>query len=884
MNDFSAGDGSGLVDLIASFLGSGIDHPSSPSELVREPSNSPADSLEAESNIVGHDSQLNPPVRVVVFSKDRPWQLQQLLLTMKLPFPNGQHYSDRGSMLRVDIFVIVHSSSEEFSRGYKSVMHSTASRDDNSIRERWQVHFLFEQGGDDANQNTNPDNEQSNSFSRILKHVLTHDDENSCHNHDIPGSLPLNTGESNQGVIMFLTDDCLLLEPLEAILLCAIGSLSYHDTHSPSSGSVFNFIARLHPGISWSQTRGVSSPPPRNQFKFYSLSSCDGVYLYSREFASVEWNYPFDLSGGVYCRSDILSLLKTIEDNDGLSSPNVFELRCNEALKKHFSSTNLHLDSSRKSLTAIPTRPFVIILAVNRVQEVFKVPLASPSITATVIGNGHRIDPSNTYDLLKLLDNKTNLDLERYKTTLYNTSHIGEFFLSCPSCHQSSIDSMNADPPDQTVSSETIIGHVLLSPKLSVLIPVNRGPPESAAHAIISIILQPFEKVNNSYILNANSASALLPMQIVLVDDRCKDGSIQTMVTTAENLVSLLKISMRVRDFRTNTQTHSCGQLLDGEVSAITVDIIPTLRPGVAAALNHGLKYCQSDLVARMDADDIAAQNRLLTQLLFMRANPKFDVVGTSALIFSAQTNGDNKEMFSSTLPYCDACLEVGVNSVQKCNVIGTSLLVSDPGFLSWSMLFSCSIPHPSVLFRKSAVEKNSCYDENITCCEDYDLWLRITRNNCRSITSIPILGLWHRKHGQSQSIMESANQKNEADLSSYKAMKLLLETSGRENDLSLKSVSTLRNPSRAQSPRDVDAAALLLQNVESAFIELHSQCLTLEEIRLVHLDVNFRMAELAEKFLNESIAWKLWGERCPNQQLERLSLLCHSNLRKRTN
>eukprot|EP00804_Cyclotella_cryptica_P020722 CCRYP_003511-RA/>CCRYP_003511-RA protein AED:0.00 eAED:0.00 QI:264/1/1/1/0/0/2/39/798 len=798
---------------------------------------------------------------------------------MKLPPPNGQCQSNRRRVLRVDIYVIVHSSSEAFAKGYESVMHSIESRDNHGTREGWRVHFLCEWTGGHSMQNTNTLNQQSKSFSRILKYVLTRGDHNALDDNDMPGSLPRNTDESHQGVIMFLTDDCFLLEPLETILLCAIDSLTYRGSHASSSGTVFNFISRLHPGISWSQTRGIASPPPRNRFRFYSLSSCDGVYLYSRESASVEWNYPFDLSGGVYHRSDILSLLTAIEGNGGLMHPNVFELRCNQELRSNSSSIKLHLDCSRKPLSAIPTRPFVMILAVNRVQDVFKAPLASSPIAASVIRNGHCIDPSNTYDLLKLLDDEANLDLERYKTTLYTTSHIGDFFLSCQSCHQSPINIMNTVPPDQTVSSETNADHDALSPKLSVLIPVKRGPPESAAHAIISIMLQPFEKADKSFILNANSASHLLPIQIVIVDDRCKDGSINTMVTTAKNLVSLLKISLLVRDFRNNNQIRE----LDGEATAITVDIVPALRPGVAAALNHGLKYCLSDLVARMDADDIAAPNRLLTQLRFMRANPKFDVVGTSALLFSAQMKEETEKTFSSTLPYCDACHEIGVNSAQKCNVIGTSLLVSDPGFMSWSMLFSCAIPHPSVMFRKNAIEKNSGYDENITCCEDYDLWLRVTRNNCRSITSIPTVGLWHRKHSHSKSAMESANQKKEADMSSYKAMKLLLETSGRENDIvTIESVSTLRNPSRAQSIKDVDSAALLLQNIESAFIELNSQGLTLEEIDLVHLDADFRMAELAEKFLNESIAWKLWSERCPDQQLERLSLLCHSSFRKK--
>lgn len=50
---------------------------------------------------------------------------------------------------------------------------------------------------------------------------------------------------------------------------------------------------------------------------------------------------------------------------------------------------------------------------------------------------------------------------------------------------------------------------------------------------------------------------------------------------------------------------------------------------GLGAALNEGLKYCEFELVARMDSDDISLRERFSIQVAFMVENP--DVVASSA-------------------------------------------------------------------------------------------------------------------------------------------------------------------------------------------------------------------------------------------------------------
>lgn len=61
---------------------------------------------------------------------------------------------------------------------------------------------------------------------------------------------------------------------------------------------------------------------------------------------------------------------------------------------------------------------------------------------------------------------------------------------------------------------------------------------------------------------------------------------------------------------------------------------------GLWNALNQGLKIAQGELIARMDADDIAMLNRFEKQVRAFEKNPKLDIVG--AQIAEFENNVDN--------------------------------------------------------------------------------------------------------------------------------------------------------------------------------------------------------------------------------------------------
>ena len=71
------------------------------------------------------------------------------------------------------------------------------------------------------------------------------------------------------------------------------------------------------------------------------------------------------------------------------------------------------------------------------------------------------------------------------------------------------------------------------------------------------------------------------------------------------------------------------------------IRVIHQRNQGLAAALNHGLEHCESEFVARIDADDVALPTRLEKQLSFLRAHPRVGMVGTQfRWLFKDRTGG----------------------------------------------------------------------------------------------------------------------------------------------------------------------------------------------------------------------------------------------------
>lgn len=135
---------------------------------------------------------------------------------------------------------------------------------------------------------------------------------------------------------------------------------------------------------------------------------------------------------------------------------------------------------------------------------------------------------------------------------------------------------------------------------------------------------------------------------------------------------------------------------------------------GLAAALNLGLSHCRFDYVARMDADDVCAPERLEEQLKFMQSNPKVDIAGS--FVMEIDRNGTS-------------------GATRRMPLDHDELL---------SSLWTCPLLHPTVMFRKQLIHSVGGYDTSLRRRQDYELWFRCARNGA-TFANIPQVLLYYR-------------------------------------------------------------------------------------------------------------------------------------------
>lgn len=156
---------------------------------------------------------------------------------------------------------------------------------------------------------------------------------------------------------------------------------------------------------------------------------------------------------------------------------------------------------------------------------------------------------------------------------------------------------------------------------------------------------------------------------------------------------------------------------LDSVISKYTTLHVIRLKEngGLGRALNEGMKHCQHDLIARMDSDDISRQDRCERELAVFRDHPEVDIV--SGTIEEFITSPD--EVYSRrVLPEKSAEI---VEFAKKRNPFN----------------------HPSVMYRKSAVEAAGGY-KDFYLLEDYFLWIRMIQRGSQGY-NIPEPVLWMR-------------------------------------------------------------------------------------------------------------------------------------------
>jgi len=149
--------------------------------------------------------------------------------------------------------------------------------------------------------------------------------------------------------------------------------------------------------------------------------------------------------------------------------------------------------------------------------------------------------------------------------------------------------------------------------------------------------------------------------------------------------------------------------------------VITRPNTGIVGALNDGLAAARGEFVARMDGDDLALPGRFAAQLAHLRDHPRCVAVGTDVLYVDPEG--------APLVRHRPALLH---------DPIVAQLLAGNGGALI----------HPSVIFRRVAVEQAGRYRASYNWIEDLDLYLRLS--DLGQLANLPEVSLHYRQHPNS--------------------------------------------------------------------------------------------------------------------------------------
>jgi len=193
------------------------------------------------------------------------------------------------------------------------------------------------------------------------------------------------------------------------------------------------------------------------------------------------------------------------------------------------------------------------------------------------------------------------------------------------------------------------------------------------------------------------------------------------------SIASLLKQTHR--DLRIiaidDGSTDGSGRILE---AAATLDsrVTPIFREnrGLIETLNEGIAQADTDIIARMDADDIAFPTRFAAQLAAFETAPKLGLLGTNFNTLFTDTR-----LLPAAAP-----------------------ILTNPGERAVLGRFCTSLRHPTAMFRRSSLGAADLrYDARYPHAEDFDLFRRLALST--DIAELPGSQLAYRLHSGSVSI-----------------------------------------------------------------------------------------------------------------------------------
>lgn len=166
--------------------------------------------------------------------------------------------------------------------------------------------------------------------------------------------------------------------------------------------------------------------------------------------------------------------------------------------------------------------------------------------------------------------------------------------------------------------------------------------------------------------------------------------------------------SIHLQTFSTNDLVLVCDGVLNPELDSVIAEKQKEMGPalnvvrlakngGLGKALNEGIDHCKNELIARMDSDDIAYQNRCEKQMAIFNSHPNVSIC--SGIVEEFSVSPENVEAKRIPPETNDEIVE----------------------FAKERNPFN----HPCVMYKKSAVKAVGSY-QDFYLLEDYYLWLRM--------------------------------------------------------------------------------------------------------------------------------------------------------------
>lgn len=186
-----------------------------------------------------------------------------------------------------------------------------------------------------------------------------------------------------------------------------------------------------------------------------------------------------------------------------------------------------------------------------------------------------------------------------------------------------------------------------------------------------SVLMSVYIKERPEYLRSAVDSvlkSSVTPTKIVIVEDGPLTKELYEVLDSYENVENIKRVPLK----------KNCG---------------------LSVALNEGIKHIKTDLIARMDTDDICREDRFYIQVKEFEKHPNLMVLGSDVDEFVI---GPDEIISEKNMPS-------GLDEIEKYFKLRNPL------------------NHPSVMMKSQAVKEVGLYVD-MPLFEDYYLWLRIIK------------------------------------------------------------------------------------------------------------------------------------------------------------